>query len=343
MYKLLPKNKKYIILSILILIISGLFVFSIDSYDKYKSDKLAQVDEEKQEEIQKEKNKQEELDKLKEEIESLKNRPPQTIIQNIAPKPNEDIAPSLATVVKGWTPRVAQITCKYALLPGTANSLPKYGISRDPQYGAGSGFLMKIDSQDYDSGEIKQQVVVITNRHVLTGHNGFSPVDTCTVKIGQYSYKINGLSSGEKDIGTNRLHYYTEGFLDTEVMFIDGEPYSISDPDAGYLVIKNPDIEIKRLATEPARCSSKPPIGEDIVILGFPAIGATQSITATNGIISGFDQKYYVTSAKIDQGNSGGAAFWVKENCYIGIPTFAFTGEIESLARILDMAYIFGN
>ncbi len=332
------KHKKYILLSILVLVISGLVVFSVDSYNHYQTDKLTQGKEEKQ----KEKSRQDELDELKEEIESLKNRPSQTIIQNIAPKSSENDKPSLATVIKEWTPRVAQITCRYALLPSQVSTYTKAGISGEPQYGSGSGFLMGI----YDQKLKKTVVAIITNYHVLTGHNGFSPADTCTVKIGSYSYEVNGLYAKEtRDVklGIRGIENADDSSLSIEnsIEFIDGVPYKTWDPDAGYLIIENPASEIIQLAQEAASCSRKPQIGEEIVVLGFPAIGATKSITATNGIISGVDSRYYVTSAKIEQGNSGGATFWVKESCYIGIPTFALTGEIESLARILDIGYLF--
>jgi S1-C subfamily serine protease len=83
------------------------------------------------------------------------------------------------------------------------------------------------------------------------------------------------------------------------------------------------------------RCSSPPTIGDTVVILGFPQIGAKESVTATEGILSGFDEEYYTTSAKIEKGNSGGAAIDAKRDCFLGLPTLVFAGRIESLARIL--------
>jgi hypothetical protein len=71
--------------------------------------------------------------------------------------------------------------------------------------------------------------------------------------------------------------------------------------------------------------------------LGYPSIGAKESITATEGILSGFDEEYYTTSAKIEQGNSGGAAIHVKNDCFLGLPTLVLAGRIESLARILPI------
>ena len=84
-------------------------------------------------------------------------------------------------------------------------------------------------------------------------------------------------------------------------------------------------------------------IGDKIVVLGYPAIGTEGGITATEGIISGIEKNYYVTSAKIDHGNSGGAAILVKDDCYLGIPTWANPGSIESLARILKYSFVIVN
>ncbi len=83
-------------------------------------------------------------------------------------------------------------------------------------------------------------------------------------------------------------------------------------------------------------CKTKAEIGDSVVILGYPYTGSTNNITATEGIISGYDDWSYVTSAKIEHGNSGGAAILVKDNCYLGIPSSVAAGELESLGRILD-------
>jgi len=77
-------------------------------------------------------------------------------------------------------------------------------------------------------------------------------------------------------------------------------------------------------------------IGDEIIILGYPTIGSQDDITVTRGIISGYDGDYYITDAKIEHGNSGGVAILLKDNCYLGIPSYTISGEAESLARILD-------
>ena len=45
----------------------------------------------------------------------------------------------------------------------------------------------------------------------------------------------------------------------------------------------------------------------------------------------------FINSEKVEEGNSGGAAILLKDNCLLGIPTFVTLGKVESLARILDI------
>lgn len=99
------------------------------------------------------------------------------------------------------------------------------------------------------------------------------------------------------------------------------------------LVAMVPDVE---------HCNESYPIGTKIQVFGYPGIGSDAVITLTEGIISSFekvgDAYYYLTSAKIEEGNSGGLALTdtsQESSCAVGIPTFVQTGEIESLGRIL--------
>lgn len=122
----------------------------------------------------------------------------------------------------------------------------------------------------------------------------------------------------------------------TEVTIpVDGDALAVeSARDIGYGAIGTTGVA----GVPPARhCTIKPEIGDRVVILGYPAIGGEESVTATEGIISGFDGKFYTTSAKIERGNSGGAAVDVKRDCLLGLPTLVVAGRIESLARILPL------
>jgi len=111
--------------------------------------------------------------------------------------------------------------------------------------------------------------------------------------------------------------------------------------DWATIVIRRPSPYIDALASANInRCTVKASVGSAVVMLGYPAIGDKNDVTATEGIISGYDGNYYISSAKVERGNSGGAAILTKENCYLGMPTFVDAGQLETLARILDQSYI---
>lgn len=158
---------------------------------------------------------------------------------------------------------------------------------------------------------------------------------------------------GNLQIWTNK-HVATwgkEGILplNCTLTFLDNREYSIKpesiniegekDIDFASITIKGDEMAVKHLAaialSSESLCKKEAALGEKIVVLGYPTIGAASGITATEGIISGIEYDHYVTSAKIDHGNSGGIAISLKNNCYLGAPTFVKSGNLESLARIL--------
>lgn len=140
-----------------------------------------------------------------------------------------------------------------------------------------------------------------------------------------------------------------KSLIDCKVSFPDKQetfsfgPDAVSVSDTANIdlaqvaLVETPGFVASRLASSTELCSARASIGDSIVIMGYPRIGSDKDITVTEGIISGFDGNFYITSAKVARGNSGGAAILVDKNCYLGIPTFATTGQVESLARILDI------
>lgn len=274
-----------------------------------------------------------EIENLKQQLEELRNQEPDVVIQEVVRKvPAQPTKPGLADIVTDWTPRVANIACQFTLKDPKAKELfKKFNLSTEPQVGTGSGFLMQ--ATNLTTGG--KNVTVITNAHVLSGHNGFSTPDFCNVYLpdgGEYTM------TGE----SGRIQYFDLG-SDSEIVFVNDVPYILRDVDVGILVIPNPTEKTKKIASEAFQCKERPRIGDDVVVLGYPSIGSQQSITATEGIISGTEGNFFVTSAKVERGNSGGAAISQKDNCYFGIPTFTISGRIESLARILDIKAVIGE
>jgi S1-C subfamily serine protease len=173
----------------------------------------------------------------------------------------------------------------------------------------------KLAADSYGSGIIFSNSI-LTNEHVLK-YNNQAPW-TCNVTFPgtneSYTITYDGKSGTFKEIG-----------------FLKGW-------DLGLVMVNNPSSYLKSISGIPNYCKTRASVGDEVVILGYPSIGSAVDITATEGIISGYEDTYYITSAKVDHGNSGGAAILVKDNCYLGVPTYVVGGELESLARILDFS-----
>ncbi|KKP33246.1 MAG: hypothetical protein A2312_00370 [Candidatus Staskawiczbacteria bacterium RIFOXYB2_FULL_32_9] len=208
---------------------------------------------------------------------------------------------SLSTIVSQWRPIIAYISCKW-IYSSTGETLAT---------STGSGVLVQLSGSIY----------VITNRHVLESsfdalRNGEKyGADFCDITLpnGNYAFKV--YQSSFKGSSTN---------------------------DLGGLKIEYPTDYIKNLsAVDFLRCKNKALIGDAVAIIGYPGIGSKVDITVTKGIISGYEGDYYITDAKVEHGNSGGVAILLKDNCYLGIPTYAISGEVETLARILDQSIVF--
>jgi S1-C subfamily serine protease len=176
----------------------------------------------------------------------------------------------------------------------------------------GSGTLMREDGQLY----------ILTNKHVVF-NKGKLPYE-CTIQFpGRTAQTV---ATADKTI------IIEDSKVDVATIRLDKPNATIVDLVSKHLITKAPGF---------ALCQQSPALGEDVIILGYPAIGGSEDITATEGIIAGFDGNHYVTSAKVERGNSGGAAIHLRQNCYLGIPTFVQSGQIESLARILKASAFF--
>ncbi|MCX6789851.1 MAG: serine protease [Candidatus Gribaldobacteria bacterium] len=243
---------------------------------------------------------QSEIDNLKNEVENLKNQKPQTVIKEVP-----------ATAPKEDTGLdISTIVSQWR--PSIAHIECKwYGSDGTLLINAfGSGLLVRTLNNIY---------LVFTNRHVLTDQWGSVPW-TCTIKFPNsaetYTINVDTATQTMKDIAIDQ------------------------NLDIGEIFIRNPGPYVLSNAKVVNFCKNRALVGEQLVVLGYPGIGSPTDITATEGIISGYDNGYYVTSAKVEHGNSGGAAISIKNNCYLGIPSFVSSGELESLARILDYSYL---
>lgn len=304
--KIISKAKKVfslrliIAVGVIILLFAGIYF----AYAQFKSYQAKQAEKERQAQELIE-SQQKTLEETQQRLEALENKEPQVIVKEVpitrevpTQENQTEKENDLSSIIKQWQPLVAYIECNFYYTNG------EWYLTQ-----SGSGVLEKTTP----SSKLAE-TIILTNLHVVTDQMRYRPVN-CTVK-----------------------------FPNNPSIFVDNSSYDAVysatglENDWAIINLRNPPAYIKNLTHSLDMCErSEVSIGDEMVILGYPAIGSKTDITATEGIISGYDGDYYITSAKIDRGNSGGAAILLKNNCYLGIPTFAKVGDIESLGRILDM------
>lgn len=96
-----------------------------------------------------------------------------------------------------------------------------------------------------------------------------------------------------------------------------------SDEDMDLAILKLRPITDDAPVLRPLQLTTTNTVGQDIVVVGFPAVGG-DSVTVSKGIISGFaflyGSQWIKTDAAISGGNSGGAALDLNYRL-VGIPT----------------------
>jgi S1-C subfamily serine protease len=182
---------------------------------------------------------------------------------------------------------------------------------------SGSGVLTTVDFSSI--GKSANAPTLITNKHVITDPQTGYLYTSCSFQVSDSDRVLNFDVSAARIPANYDVAYF---------------PSSKSNPPAG-------------ASTAMRVCGPKDAsIGDKVAIIGYPVNGGTgaasRAITLTAGIISSYDGNYYVTDAKIDHGNSGGAAVLIRKDCYLGIPTWVESGGFESLGRILSAQYVLG-
>lgn len=167
--------------------------------------------------------------------------------------------------------------------------------------------------------------IILTNKHVVQGaHN-----DTCVIGFVDSTEQ-------EPDFGTQDNPHLAEVKYET----------NSEDMDAAILYLENPNNKEYPYVNIWDSNSSDLQLGDKIETVGFPNIGGS-TVTYTSGDFSGFGsesygtQNYIKTTAVLEHGNSGGAAY-DSEGDFIGIPTGVIVGQLGSLGYILSVDSIKG-
>ncbi len=179
-------------------------------------------------------------------------------------------------------------------------------LCRDNQnnYQQGSGTIVSGDG------------VIITNKHVVT--DDYGEVLNCGMLMQNNDSVLYGLAAPDTTISNT---------FDAALLKVSSAYNFTTDQDVA-LPSSFPYFQLSY---------TKPDIGTNIFILGYPAV-ADYVFNVSKGIVSSFsaDGVYLNTDAKIDHGNSGGAVI-TTDGKFVGIPTQRYAQDGDYLGQILRL------
>lgn len=192
----------------------------------------------------------------------------------------------------------------------------------------GSGSVWQVNGNDW----------LVTNNHVMEAASSYQL--TCDAHLVQDFQAA--VDDYETAIEQNQVLVYEvdpKGFYQSTLQGDDVAFAKVIQIPSGPPLTLLDQVALK---PNPERCNTTYPIGTPVRVLGYPGIGAMFLPTMTEGIIASLEKEgdvyYYLTSAKIESGNSGGLALTQDLSCVVGIPTYVEVGEVESLGRILVLS-----
>lgn len=175
---------------------------------------------------------------------------------------------------------------------------------------------------------VSEDGIIFTNRHVISNEDWsvISSSPTCYVGI-------------TEDISQPSIFMYMADLLSYSPQadeFFDFDVAVLYIYDVCYDCPGAPSSLPDRFPYLELGYSSNMVPGDYVAVVGYPGIGAG-TWNFTDGIISGRVGDFVLkTDAKIDSGNSGGAAL-NSENKLIGMPTWTISGQAESIGYIIEI------
>jgi len=221
-----------------------------------------------------------------------------------------------------YTPTYSDISVKQA--KNTPNSQNKIAASvvniicsdgTEDGLSGGSGTIMNSDG------------LILTNSHIIPQDDNEEPlIKYCLVTLPDEKGQAKEIYYGEPIVIPYLSNQYDLAFVEIQGVYTDDDGVKHGKyPNyfQGFLdnICENDNVAL----------------GEPVRVFGYPTIsGGGYYLTVTDGVVSSLpNDGTIVTSAKIDHGNSGGIA--VDGNgCFIGVPSMARRGTIESLGIIIS-------
>lgn len=177
--------------------------------------------------------------------------------------------------------------------------------------------------------------LIITNAHIIPQdeENLLTPEEGCLVILpDQYSGEPKEIYWAEPIVYPYLSEQYDLAYLQIYDVFIDedNEVYG-TYPKEFKTIFSEPD-EYDKICIS----SSIVKLGDPIKIYGYPLTSGGLHLTITEGVISSLPEYGLIlTSAKVDEGNSGGLAV-DKKGCMVGIPSAISEGKYQNLGVIIS-------
>lgn len=181
--------------------------------------------------------------------------------------------------------------------------------------------------------------IIMTNAHIIPQdeENLLVPEEGCLVILpDQYSGQPKEVYWAEPVVIPTLSEQYDLAYLQIYDVFVDeeGEIYG-TYPKEFQTIFSEPDEYDKTCIS-----SSIVKLGDPIKIYGYPLTSGGLHLTITEGVISALPEYGLIlTSAKVDEGNSGGLAV-DKKGCMVGIPSAISEGEFQNLGVIISIDLI---
>lgn len=182
------------------------------------------------------------------------------------------------------------------------------------------------DNKEGGSGTIiTESGLVLTNNHVI------KKATTCFITLPEKNTgSIKAIYTAVPIIVPDISEQYDLAFVSINGAYTDKDGKTWGDFPINFPVF-TPSSECEKYT---------PKLGDNVKIYGYPVTSGGYNLTVTDGIISSFDEyNDILTSAKIDNGNSGGLAV-TNNNCFLGIPSAVVSGNYQNLGVIIPASVI---
>lgn len=177
--------------------------------------------------------------------------------------------------------------------------------------------------------------LIITNTHIIPQdeENLLTPEEGCLVILpDQYSGEPKEIYWAEPIVYPILSEEYDLAYLQIYDVFVDENNEVYGTYPKEFKTIFSEEDEYDKICIS----SSIVKLGDPIRIYGYPLTSGGLHLTITEGVISSLPEYGLIlTSAKVDEGNSGGLAI-DKKGCMVGIPSAISEGTYQNLGVIIS-------